>query len=99
MQHPPVANNDTTGTLLKANVAINVLYNDSDADGNLDPSTLALVSVPSSGPKSITVSAGKINVRVALLYTGTFVFTYRICDTTGLCSQASVTAKFTLAAL
>jgi hypothetical protein len=36
---------------------------------------------------------------VALLHTGTLVFKYQVCDTTGLCSQATVTAKFVLAAL
>ncbi len=99
VHHAPVANADTTGTLLFANVAIDVLHNDTDADGNLDPSTLVIVSLPSSGAKSITVSNGKINVRVAVLYTGTLVFSYRVCDTTSLCAQATVTAKFTLAAL
>lgn len=89
VRHAPVAKNDTTGTLLQANVAIDVLDNDTDADGNLDPSTLALVTLPGSGYKSITVSGGKIDVRVAVLYSGKIVFTYRICDTTGLCAQAT----------
>lgn len=97
VRHLPVAKNDTTGTLLQANVAIDVLDNDTDADGNLDPSTLALVTLPGSGYKSITVSGGKIDVRVAVLYSGKIVFTYRICDTTGLCAQATVTATFTAA--
>ena len=66
VRHAPVAKNDTTGTLLQANVAIDVLHNDTD-------------------------------VRVAVLYSGKLVFTYRICDTTGLCAQATVTATFTAA--
>jgi len=58
VRHAPVAKKDTTGTLLQANVAIDVLHNDTD-------------------------------VRVAVLYSGKLVFTYRICDTTGLCAQAT----------
>ena len=98
-QHAPVANPDVTGTLLVANVAINVLANDTDADGNLDPSTLSIVTYPSGGYKSITVSNGQIDVHVGALYTGTLVFTYRVCDTTNLSAQATVTAKFAISLL
>jgi hypothetical protein len=99
VQHAPVAHNDATGTLLTANVTIDVLANDTDADGNLDPTTLQVVTLPPSGYKSITVANGKINVKVNTLYTGTLVFTYRVCDTTNLCSQATVTAKFAVSLL
>ena len=96
--HAPVANNDTTGTLLNKDVLINVLANDSDADGNIDPSRLTITSLPASGAKQIRVVSNQIEVQVATLYSGTLVFTYQICDTTNLCAQAKVTATF-LAAL
>lgn len=94
--HAPVANADVTGALLSANVAIDVLANDSDADGNLDPSTLKIVTRPASGYQSITVVNGKIDVRVSLLFIGTLVIRYQVCDTTGLCAQATLTAHFAL---
>lgn len=94
--HAPVANDDYTGSLLNSNVAIAVLANDTDVDGNLDPSTLKLVTLPSGGYQSISVANGTIHLRVGLLYTGTLVFSYEVCDTTNLCSHATVTAKFTL---
>ncbi len=97
--HAPVANADTTGTLLTANVAIDVLHNDTDVDGNLDPSTLQLVSLPAHGAKSIKIVGGKIDVSATALFTGTLVFAYKVCDTTGLCAQATVTASFTLGLL
>lgn len=94
--HAPVAKADVTGTLLNANVAIDVLANDTDVDGNLDPSTLTIVTRPASGYQSITVANGKIDVRVSLLFIGTLVIKYQVCDTTGLCAQATLTARFAL---
>ena len=92
--HAPVAHNDTTGTLLNKDVLIDVLANDTDADGNLDPASLEITSLPASGAKEIRVVNNQIRVQVATLYTGTLVFTYQVCDTTKLCSSATVTVTF-----
>jgi hypothetical protein len=94
----PVAHNDTTGTLLNKDVLIDVLANDTDADGNIDPARLAIVTLPATGYQQIQVVNNEIRVQVQTLYTGTLVFTYKVCDTTNLCSVATVKVTF-LAAL
>ncbi len=94
--HAPIANDDHVGPFLQANVVIDVLLNDTDPDGDIDKKTLVIVTYPSGGYQSIDVSDHKIRIKVNALYTGTLVFTYRVCDLTSLCSQATVTAKFTL---
>ena len=55
-----------------------------------------IVTLPNGPYTSISAVGGTIHLRVGLLYTGTLVFSYQVCDTTGLCSQATVRAKFTL---
>jgi hypothetical protein len=92
--HAPVARNDTTGTLLNKNVLIDVLANDTDVDGNIDPTSLTITSLPASGAKQITATNGQIHVEVAALYCGTLTFNYEICDTTNPCSQAVVVVTF-----
>ncbi len=92
--HAPVARNDTTGTLLNKDVLIDVLANDTDVDGNIDPSRLTITSLPASGAQQISVVNGQIHVQVAALYSGTLKFNYQICDTTNLCAQATVTVTF-----
>ena len=97
--HAPVANADTVSGLLAREYLIDVLANDSDADNNLDPATLKVLTLPNSASASISVSNGMIDVQVSALYTGTLHFTYQVCDTTGLCAQAGVSATFTLSLL
>ena len=92
--HAPVAHNDTTGTLLNKDVLIDVLANDTDVDGNIDPGRLTITSLPASGAMQISVVGGQIRVQVAPLYSGTMTFNYQICDTTNLCARANVTVTF-----
>ena len=79
---------------MNKNVLINVLANDTDVDGNIDPARLTITSLPASGAQQIAVVSGQIRVQVAALYSGTMTFNYQICDTTNLCSQATVTVTF-----
>ncbi len=46
---PPVANDDTTGTGEDTPVTIDVTANDTDVDGNLDPTTVTVTSGPANG--------------------------------------------------
>lgn len=89
--HAPVANDDTFTGLLNSKYSIDVLANDTDADGNLDPSTLSIVS--SSAPSAaatVKVDGGKIQVQVSATLARSFTITYQVCDTTDLCAQAVV---------
>jgi hypothetical protein len=83
--------------LITDRARIDVLANDSDPDGNLDKDTLKIVSVSGGSYKSVQVSSNEIDVRLETLQTVTLQVRYEVCDTTGLCSQATLTATFVLA--
>ncbi len=88
----PTAVDDDGGTIDHDSIAfaIDVLANDTDPDGDIDPTTLAIVTQPDRG----VATAGDGVVR----YTppdsgshGVHTFTYRICDLGGRCAVARVT--------
>ena len=86
----PVARDDSATTTPGTAVVIDVDGNDSDADGNLRRDQVIITQNPSNGTLTCdnqsnctyTPNAGFIGVDT---------FTYRICDTTGLCDTAVVT--------
>jgi hypothetical protein len=87
---PPVANNDSLTGLLNTSYTVDVLANDTDPDGNLDPSTLSINGPPPSGVKA-TLVGGKIHVEIdASIATGSYVV-YEVCDTTGMCAKGTLT--------
>jgi hypothetical protein len=89
---PPVANPDFYVTLVNVPVPGNILTNDSDPDGDNIILNTTPVSAPSNG--SVTVNAnGNIIYTPNTGFTGTDVFTYRICDdgTPSLCDETTVT--------
>ena len=94
----PVANPDSPpAALLGGRIVVDVVANDTDADGDLDPSTLKIVSYPpSSQYQSISVNGSKIDIRPTPLFTGTMHITYQVCDDAGQCATAIVTATFVL---
>lgn len=83
----PVANNDTTSTLFETPVSVNVLNNDTDANG--DTLTIVTVSNPSNGTAAISGNA--------ILYTpnagfnGSDTFNYSISDGNNATNSAIVT--------
>ncbi len=88
---PPVAIGDTVATLQNTPVTVDVLANDSDADGNIDPSTVRVVSGPSHGSiSSIDPATGKITYAPTSGYIGADTFRYEVCDTVDQCAQADV---------
>ncbi len=87
--NPPTAVNDTAATEEDVAVNINVLANDSDSDGTLDTTTLAVVSAPANG--TAVVNGSQITYTPAANYSGSDSFTYRICDNDGDCDTAMVT--------
>lgn len=56
----PVAADDTASFSPGVPVLVNVLANDSDSDGALDPSSVAIVAQPSFGSASVNTSTGAI---------------------------------------
>jgi hypothetical protein len=96
--HAPVANDDSFTGVLNTRYKIDVLANDTDADGNLDPTTLSIVS-PSTSNLKAGVEDGMIVIEVDSLLPAKFVLAYQVCDTTKLCAQAKVQVTMALAVL
>ena len=90
---PPVAeDNDVTTTNGKP-VVIDVLGNDTDLDGDLDPTSVSIVAGPSHGTVDVDPDTGEVTYSPDSSYTGTDSFTYKVCDVDGNCDTATVTVK------
>lgn len=84
----PVANNDSANVAKRGSVAIPVLANDTDADGD----ALSIASTTKPGKGSITVNAnGTITYKPKGNASGTDSFTYRVSDGSLLSNFATVT--------
>ena len=88
---PPVAVDDAATTIAATPVAIDVLANDSDPDG--DPLTIAALSAPASG--TAVVSGNQVAYTPAAGFTGTDRFTYTISDGRGGSATATVVVTVT----
>jgi hypothetical protein len=85
---PPTAGNDTASSLNDAPVTINVLANDTDSDGSVDPTSVQIGSQPAHGSVSVTPSGSVIYTPVAG-YSGTDTFTYSEKDNQGATSNVA----------
>ena len=85
---PPVAGNDNATTNQNTEVAINVVTNDSDADGSIVPTTVAIVSDAAHGSTS-NPHNGTVNYTPGSGYTGTDSFTYTVDDDKGTSSNVA----------
>jgi ELWxxDGT repeat protein len=95
---PPVAGNDSASSVNDAAVTINVLANDTDADGSIDPTSVQIVSQPAHGVVSVTQSGSVVYTPVAG-YSGADSFTYSVKDNQGATSNvATVTVTVTASA-
>jgi hypothetical protein len=85
----PVATDDSPAAILEdaAATTINVLGN--DVDTNLDPATVAITVAPTRGTATANAN-GTVNYTPNLDANGADQFTYRVCDTGGLCDTATV---------
>ncbi|MDB5858372.1 MAG: hypothetical protein JWQ76_2061, partial [Ramlibacter sp.] len=90
--HAPVANADTASGLEDTTVRVNVLANDTDADG--DHLTAEIVAGPLHGAVSGNTD-GSFNYRPELNWSGTDSFSYRVTD--GTVASAPTTVKVTIA--
>ena len=96
---PPVAVDDTEETAPNTNVVIDVLDNDSDADNDIDNSSVSTTGVlqPSNGTiTNINSSTGEITYSPSAGYEGIDQFEYIVCDQTSptpLCDTAIVTVE------
>jgi hypothetical protein len=95
VNHPPVANDDQATTLEDVPVVILVTANDIDIDGNLDPSTVKIVSQSVHGSTIVDPSIGSVTYFSNSNYNGADSFSYQVCDIVGACSTANVSITVT----
>lgn len=77
---PPVANDDSGLVATGAAAVIDVLANDSDADGVLNPNTVTIVDQPSSGIVTINTTTGAITYQHDGGASVSDTFTYTVDD-------------------
>lgn len=87
---PPSANDDSASVDEGGSVIVSVLNNDSDPDGNLKTDTVALASNPAHGSVVLN-SDGTFTYTPADGFSGQDSFSYKVCDSSGLCDEATVT--------
>ncbi len=88
----PNSNNDIASTTEDTTIIIDVLANDSDADGTLNKASVTIVSTPENGNVSINTTTGTITYTPNPDESGTDSFVYTVEDDQGLVSEpASVT--------
>ena len=89
---PPNASFDSIVTTENTSVAINVLLNDSDLYGGLNPNSVSIVNSPQNGVATVDFSSGEITYTPNINYYGSDSFTYEVCDNGNpiLCDSSSV---------
>jgi hypothetical protein len=95
---PPVANDDSASTPEETLVTVDVAANDTDADGDLDPTTTntACGTCSSTTDGSLVNNGnGSFDYTPNVDFNGSDGFVYEICDTVGACDTATVTITVT----
>jgi hypothetical protein len=87
--NPPVAVDDTAVTNQGAAVVLNVTANDTDDDGNIDPTTVTIVTGPNSGTVNVNATTGAVTYTPAATFFGTVSFTYTVNDNDGATSNVA----------
>ncbi|MFC1718338.1 tandem-95 repeat protein, partial [Candidatus Poribacteria bacterium] len=90
----PVAVDDPITTDEDVPVTIPVAANDTDVDGNLDPTSVAIETEPSDG-KAVNNGDGTITYTPDTNFNGEDTFSYQVSDTCGLSDTATVTITVT----
>ena len=94
---PPVANDDGASADAGVAVGIDVVANDTDPDGDLDPITVSVGAGPSQGSVVVNPTTGVVTYTPNITATGSDSFTYQVCDGGGRCDTATVTVTITVA--
>ncbi len=92
MNHAPEAHDDIASTFKNEAVTINVIHDDVDLDNNIDPSSVSIINSPVNGSVEID-EEGSVIYTPNQDFVGMDNFTYNVCDTEGLCSEANVTVE------
>jgi hypothetical protein len=93
----PTAVNDSASSTDDAAVTVNVVANDTDSDGNINPASVQIASQPAHGRVSVSQS-GSVVYTPNAGYAGSDSFTYTDSDNQGATSNpATVTITVTAA--
>ena len=84
----PIAGNDSASSENDAPVTVDVLANDAESGGTIDPTSVTIVSQPSHGSVSVTQSGSIVYTPVAG-YAGSDSFEYSEEDTQGATSNVA----------
>ncbi|MCG3128908.1 MAG: hypothetical protein CHACPFDD_03804 [Phycisphaerae bacterium] len=87
---PPEAIDDAFGLVEDGSGIVEVLDNDSDPEGQLNPASVQVITPPDHGSTSVNTSTGDITYFPDADYHGDDSFEYRVCDVGGLCDTALV---------
>ncbi|KAA3608898.1 MAG: hypothetical protein DWQ00_00145 [Candidatus Scalindua sp.] len=82
----PTANDDTATTPVYTRVSINVLANDTEHDGTIDPTTVKVLGDPTNGTAIVNVD-GTVDYTPVTGYTGQDFFRYTVDDDLGVTSN------------
>ena len=86
---PPTANDDSASTDEDLPVTIDVMANDSDPDGDLDPTSTTTVEEPAQG-RLVNHYDGDFTYSPTANFSGSDRFAYQICDLENTCDTAEV---------
>lgn len=89
----PVPKADAVTITRNSTVIINVAANDTDPDGNLDPTSVVITTQPNRGGTVVNNHDGTVTYTPKLGFLGTDSFTYTIADTQGLVSTRRATVR------
>jgi len=76
----PIASDDSITTAFETVVDINVLSNDTDADGTIDATTVTIVANVTNGTTNINATTGAVTYTPNAGFSGTDSFTYTVND-------------------
>ncbi len=76
----PVANDDVDVSVAGVPVATDVLANDTDVDGNVDPGSVTVVEGPANGSVTINTTTGVITYTPDIDFVGVDSYVYAVCD-------------------
>jgi hypothetical protein len=94
---PPVAKDDAGSAYTGEEANIDLIANDVDKDGTINPATIAIVNAPASGNVRVN-SDGTVNYKSDAGFLGTDSFSYTVEDDQGFASnEATVTMTVTTA--
>jgi len=86
----PVASNDVASTPKNTTKVINVLANDSDPDGSLNPATIIIAVKPNKGGFASPNANGTVTYKPKLNFKGTEKFSYTVKDDRGATSNTAI---------